>query len=109
MPSDIRHPRSGPQYILPLSVRRGATEKRFWFFARDAERISGEVSDGAAAPCKALPIFQYWFARCAVEKGVRPRKPDRTRHRIAAYFVSVDMFPRGHRCNCNHNAEGNSK
>jgi hypothetical protein len=35
-----------------------------------------------AARLQALPIFHYWFARCAVELWVRLRKPGCARWRV---------------------------
>ena len=64
----------------------------------------------AAAPTRPLPIFQYWFARCAVELWVRLRKPCRARRSsIVAYLVRVDLFQRGYRGNYDHHGKRNRK
>jgi hypothetical protein len=75
------------------------------------ESCLGALDHFEAVHCDehALPIFQYWFARCAVKMWVRLRKPCRAWYRIVTYFVRVDTFQRGHRCNYDHDAESNSK
>jgi len=67
----------------------------------------------AITRCRALQdglsIFQYWFARCAVELWVRFRQPGGARRCIVADLVSVDLFQRGYRGNYGDHGKCNGK
>jgi hypothetical protein len=92
----------------PLADYIDGAFELFTFTAGNAEGQVIEQRCGALQR-RLLIIFQYWFARRSVEMGVRPRKPGRTRWRVAAYFACVHALQRGYRRDCNDHAKSDRK
>jgi len=76
---------------------------------RGPKRKDGDAPVERRRPAERLSIFQYWFARCAVELWVRFREPCRARRCIVAGLVRVDLFQRGYRGNYDHHGKCNRK